>query len=117
MRQLRHKSSFERGRIRAVLLLALVAALFFGTVADAFHSHDIITDTSVTYIDLPGVDDGSVATIDDLDCGIHPGCAAALIPDTPIPANLPVSAGRQPISACRVSSMVKFEPDHPPIIS
>ncbi|OYX42078.1 MAG: hypothetical protein B7Z02_13205 [Rhodobacterales bacterium 32-67-9] len=103
--------------MRAVLLLALIAALFFGTVADAFHAHDVITNPSDTYIDLPSIDDGSVATIDDLDCGIHPGCTAALIPETPIPAILPVADGRQPITACRVSSMVEFEPDHPPIIS
>ncbi len=102
--------------MRATLLLALVAALFFGTVADAFHLHEAHASATQVQMDDAGTDESTGQLTGSFDCGIHPGCSAALIPDTSTMAGIILIGGREPMTGNWLPSVVEAEPYHPPII-
>lgn len=107
----------EGPRLRAALLLALVAALLFATVADAFHLHEVHASATQLHMERAGADDGSGQATGAPDCGIHPGCSAALIPDTSTMADVVLIGGREPMTRRDMPSVAEAEPYHPPIIS
>lgn len=116
MRTLLQTAGPGRARFQAVLLLVLVAALFFGTVVDAFRAPVAVTPVGhSTTMTLANDDHGSGHTaVVDTDCGIHPGCSLALLPDSPELAGSALMSEDQPALQIPHDSVSEPAPYHPP---
>lgn len=102
-------------RFRAAFMMGLVLlAVVLGSVADSFHVHQIEVTVQSASVET---DDGADKVIGDIDCGIHPGCSAILIPDNPILSDHPVADGGEPIIHIRRISATAPAPDHPPTVA
>ena len=104
-------------RFHTGFLTLLIAALSFGTIADALHPHDGDFARPQVQTARLVMDGSSGSAIIDEDCGIHPGCTAGLIPEEPAAMMASHYSARVPVMWKRLASAVGEIPDHVPIVS
>ena len=116
MRSRPHIDVRRVSRIRVSFVLILIGALFFGLIADGLHAHEGEPAGLETQIVQVTDANSSVHVILDADCGIHPGCAAALIPNGLVSAVVSNRSTRMVMSWRQSASFADVEFIHVPIL-